>query len=248
MRQSCFVIATSMPTAPTDLLRAESSAICRRVLSSSRPALSLRALWRHLNHADRRGPTVPHDCIRAGRPSEAPPGALALCHARARGGYLLLTGPSDHQHRRARCGAQSRPSRQRDDFEVVDGRRPGLRVDANGAHDTLCSVESTRHQRIVVALVTDDSPKSAESIAACHRSRKEAAHGLTGSEDVRLARRLRRTRRREQRLGCCRALRRWRALDARDREQRRDAPHRRGDLRERGPVSGRGPQGRSPSR
>jgi hypothetical protein len=36
---------------------------------------------------------------------------------------------------------------------------------------------------------------------------KEAAHGLTGSEDVRLARRLRRSTRREHRLGRCGTLR-----------------------------------------
>ena len=54
---------------------------------------------------------------------------------------------------------------------------------------------------------------------------KEAAHGLTGPEDVRLARRLRRTNRREHRLGRCGTLRRRRQLDGRDLEQRRRAPH-----------------------
>jgi hypothetical protein len=54
---------------------------------------------------------------------------------------------------------------------------------------------------------------------------KEAAHGLTGPEDVRLARRLRRANRREHRLGRCGTLRRRRQLDCRDLEQRRRAPH-----------------------
>jgi hypothetical protein len=33
----------------------------------------------------------PRDCIRAGSPSDAPPIALSQCHARASGGWLLLT-------------------------------------------------------------------------------------------------------------------------------------------------------------
>jgi hypothetical protein len=59
---------------------------------------------------------------------------------------------------------------------------------------TRCAESSPRGaaSEIVVALATDEFPKSSESIAACHPPGKEAAHGLASPEDVRLARRLRR--------------------------------------------------------
>ena len=47
-------------------------------------ARSGRALRRHLNHANCRGPTGPARLHHVGRHSEAPPSALALCHSRSR--------------------------------------------------------------------------------------------------------------------------------------------------------------------
>jgi hypothetical protein len=52
---------------------------------------SRRSLGRHLNHADVAARRGPHDCIRAGRPSQAPPSALAQCHVTPRGSCLLFT-------------------------------------------------------------------------------------------------------------------------------------------------------------
>ena len=66
-----------------------------------------------------------------------------VCHARARGGCVLLAGLSDHQHRRVRCGAQARPSRQRDDFQVVEGRRPAY-ASTPTALMTRCAQSSPR--------------------------------------------------------------------------------------------------------
>jgi hypothetical protein len=50
------------------------------------------ALRRHLNHADRRGPALGRTIAFApAGPSEAPVSSLAQCHARASGGWLVLT-------------------------------------------------------------------------------------------------------------------------------------------------------------
>jgi hypothetical protein len=46
--------------------------------------------------------------------------------------------PEERHHLSPPDSAQPLPSLQRDAVQVVVGKRPGLRIDANGAHDTLC--------------------------------------------------------------------------------------------------------------